>query len=132
VVRIHAERVEHSLRFWVRAVLDRVRADGPVRLPAHALTDPRLLRSTRLTIPDRHIRDLAGGLGSVHVAPLELASRICHRVHAAITYQHGVTSITTTAAEALDGVLLRRARSPDHQPIDTPSQIPGPSGTRSA
>jgi transglutaminase-like putative cysteine protease len=32
-----------------------------------------------------------------------LADRICQAVHSAITYQYGVTSIRTTAGEALEG-----------------------------
>jgi len=102
VVRFRAERVEHSVQFRVGALLERVRADGPVRLPADALTDPRLLRPTRLTAPDPRLRDLASGLGRGRPGPLELAERICHTVHSAITYQYGVTSIATTAAEALE------------------------------
>ena len=103
VVRIRAERVERSIRFEVAALLERVRSDGPVRLPADALTDPRLLRPTRLTAPDHRLRDLASELGRGRPGPLELADRICHTVHSAITYQYGVTSIATTAAEALQG-----------------------------
>ena len=102
VVRIRAERVERSIRFEVAALLERVRTDGPVRLPADALTDPRLLRPTRLTAPDHRLRDLASELGRGRPGPLELADRICRTVHSAITYQYGVTSIATTAAEALE------------------------------
>jgi transglutaminase-like putative cysteine protease len=103
VVRIRAERVERSIRFWIGALLERVRADGPVRLPAHALTDPRLLRPTRLTAPDPRLRDLASDVSRGRPDALELADRISQMVHSAITHEHGVTSIKTTAAEALEG-----------------------------
>ena len=72
VVRLHAERVERSVRFRVGALLERVHRDGPVRLRADALTDPRLLRATRLTAPDARLRNLAHELGRGD-DPLELA-----------------------------------------------------------
>ena len=45
VVRLHAERIERSVRFRVGALLERVHSDGPLRLHADALTDPRLRSS---------------------------------------------------------------------------------------
>ena len=101
VVRVRADRVEEGVRFGVVALLERVRADGPVHLPASALHDPRLLRPTRLTTPDDRLRDLAAGLRDG--TPLERAERICALVHDAIHYEYGVTSVETTAAEALSG-----------------------------
>lgn len=101
VVRVRADRVEQGVRFGVVALLERVRDDGPVRLPAAALRDPRLLRPTRLTTPDERLRDLAAGVREG--TPLERAERICALVHGAIRYEYGVTSVETTAAEALSG-----------------------------
>ena len=101
VVRIRAERVERSVQFQVGVLLERVHSDGPVRLAAEALTDPRLLRATRLTAPDPRLRKLAGELPRGEATSLELADRICQTVHSAITYQYGVTSVRTTAADAL-------------------------------
>jgi transglutaminase-like putative cysteine protease len=101
VVRLRAERVERSVQFRVGALLERVHGDGPVRLAASALTDPRLLNATRLTAPDPRLRELAWELGDGTATQLELAGRICQAVHSAITYQYGVTSVRTTAADAL-------------------------------
>ena len=101
VVRLRAERVERSVQFQVGALLERVRGDGPVRMPADALTDPRLLRATRLTAPDPRLRELARELGRGHATPLELADQICRTVHSAMTYEYGVTSVHTSAADAL-------------------------------
>ena len=101
VVQLRAERVERSVQFRVGALLERVLGDGPVRLAASALTDPRLLNATRLTTPDPRLRELAGELGDGTATQLELAGRICQAVHSAITYQYGVTSVRTTAADAL-------------------------------
>jgi transglutaminase-like putative cysteine protease len=101
VVRLRAERVERSVQFQVGALLERVHGDGPVWLAADALTEPRLLRATRLTAPDPRLRELAAELGRGEASPLQLAGRICQAVHSAITYQYGVTSVGTTAADAL-------------------------------
>jgi transglutaminase-like putative cysteine protease len=101
VVRLRAERVERSVQFQVGALLERVRGDGPVRMPADALTDPRLLRATRLTAPDPRLRELARELGRGQATPLELADQICRTVHSAMTYEYGVTSVHTSAADAL-------------------------------
>jgi transglutaminase-like putative cysteine protease len=103
VVRLNADRVERQVHFQLTALVERVRADGITHLPAAALTDPRLLRPTRLTAADTRLRELAWQLGRDEASPLELADQICRRVHSAISYEHGVTSVETTAAQALAG-----------------------------
>ena len=101
VARLHADRVERSVEFRLVAVVERVRDDGPVTLPAAALRSPGLLRPTRLTAADERLRALAGDLAGHGDTPHERAERICDVVHSAITYEYGVTSVRTTAAEAL-------------------------------
>jgi transglutaminase-like putative cysteine protease len=101
IVQFHAPRVEQSVEFRVTAILERVRGDGPPVLPVAALTDPRLLRPTRLTSADDRLRALAADLTAGGAAGLDLAQHICVAVHAAITYEYGVTTVETTAAEAL-------------------------------
>jgi transglutaminase-like putative cysteine protease len=103
VVRLRAERVEASVRFGIGALLERVRAEGPLRLPAAALTDPRLLRATRLTTPDPAVRELAWEQGRDGGTPTELAARICVAVHTALVYAEDSTTVATTAAQALAG-----------------------------
>lgn len=103
VVRLRADRVEDAVEFRIRAVLERVTKLGPVRLPAAALADPRMLRATRLTAPDDALRELAGRLGGPWDDQLELANAVCQAVHSAMTYRYGVTSVSSTAAEALAG-----------------------------
>lgn len=103
VVRVHAARVERSVEFRVAAIVERVRGDGPPTLPASALTDPRMLRPTRLTAPDDRLRELAASLTRRGAVGLDLAELICATVHAAVTYEYGVTTVDTTAAEALAG-----------------------------
>ena len=101
VVHVRAPAVPRSVEFRLEAVLERVRADGPVRLPAEALRAPRLLAPTRLTGPDDAVQRLAAAAVGRGGRPLTVAERICALVHDAIGYEHGVTSVATTAAAAL-------------------------------
>ena len=102
VAWLRAERVPHAIEFRLAAVLERVLDDGPTALPAAALRNPRLLRPTRLTSADERLRAMAADIVPETAAPAEeTAERICAAVFAAITYEYGVTSVTTTAAEAL-------------------------------
>jgi transglutaminase-like putative cysteine protease len=101
VTRSRVPLVPDQVEFVVEAVVERVGPDVDALLPAAALNDARLLRPTRLTAADPAIRDLAASLGGRN--PLASAERICTYVHEAISYAHGVTSVATTAAEALAG-----------------------------
>jgi transglutaminase-like putative cysteine protease len=101
VTRARVPVVPDSVEFVVEAVVERTGSGTDARVPAAALTDPRLLRETRLTAADPAIRRLAADLADRD--PLATAERICDHVHDAITYEYGVTSVTTTAAEALAG-----------------------------
>jgi transglutaminase-like putative cysteine protease len=98
---LHADRVTHAIEFRLAAVIERVLHDGPTLLPAQTLHNPRLLRPTRLTVADERLRDLAADLAARGTGPRDTAQRICDAVSQAITYEYGVTSVTTTAAEAL-------------------------------
>jgi len=105
VAWLRADRVPEAIEFRLAAVLERVRDDGPTVLGAQALANPRLLRPTRLTAPDEPLRALAADIlpGSARPGPAgaeEIAERICTAVFEAITYEYGVTAVTTTAAEA--------------------------------
>ena len=99
VAWLQADQVPEAIEFRLAAVIERVRDDGPALVPAAAL--PRLLRPTPLTAPDERLRDLAAGLAGPD--PEETAQRICDTVAAALTYESGVTSVQTTAAQALAG-----------------------------
>ena len=109
VAWLQAERVPHAIEFRLAAVLERIRADGPAVLPAAALHTPRLLRPTRLTSADERLRAMAADIvprarqtarpGAAD--PEDTAGRICAAVFDAISYEYGITSVTTTAAEVL-------------------------------
>jgi transglutaminase-like putative cysteine protease len=106
VAWLRAEHVPAAIEFRLAAVIERVRDDGPAVLAAEALRHPRLLRPTRLTAPDDRLRAMAAdaapqGARPGESEPEEIAERLCAAVFAAMDYEHGVTSVTTTAAEAL-------------------------------
>jgi transglutaminase-like putative cysteine protease len=103
VACLRAEHVPQVIEFRLAAVLERVRDDGPAVLPAEALSNPRLLRPTRLTAPDERLRALAADVAAHPGDPEETAERACAAVFAAMSYEYGATSVTTTAAEALAG-----------------------------
>ncbi len=102
VAWLRADRVPQAIEFRLGAVLERVRDDGPTMLAADALHSPRLLRPTTLTAADERLRAMATETaGNGDRDPEETAERICAAVFDAISYQYGITSVKTTAAEAL-------------------------------
>ena len=101
VAWVRSEQVTQAVEFRLVAVVERVRGDGPAVVDVGALRDPRLMRPTRLTAADDRLRAMADDLAA-HRGPAEQrAERICAAVHSALSYQDGVTSVQTTAAEAL-------------------------------
>jgi transglutaminase-like putative cysteine protease len=101
VAWLQADRVTEAIEFRLAAVIERVLDDGPTVLPADALHSPHLLRPTRLTAADGRLRAMAADIAAGASDPEERAERICDAVSAAITYEFGVTSVQTTAPEAL-------------------------------
>jgi transglutaminase-like putative cysteine protease len=89
-LRIDVPVVERSVEFAVTAELERAGAAAPHRMRP----DRRYLEPTTLTAPDAAIAALA---------PTADPAAICARVHAAFTYEWGITGVRTTAAEALAG-----------------------------
>jgi transglutaminase-like putative cysteine protease len=103
VTRVRLGVVPERVEFAVSAVVERCGpVTGPV-LPASALTDPRLLRPTRLTTPDAALRQVAAELRRTSRDDFEIAEAACAFVHSAIAYEYGPTSVSTTAAEAFAG-----------------------------
>ena len=101
VTRARVALVPELVEFVVRAEVERSGPGSEALLPVSALTDPRMLRPTRLTTADESIRRVAEELSDQDYAAT--ADRFCTYVHDTITYEFGVTSIFTTAAEALAG-----------------------------
>ena len=103
VTWLRAEHVAQAVEFRLTAIVERIRRDGPAALPAEALHSPALLSPTRLTAADERLRELASRLPATAMASLDRAEWICDLVHASLEYADGVTSVRTTAAEALAG-----------------------------
>ncbi|MFN8512774.1 MAG: transglutaminase family protein [Thermomicrobiales bacterium] len=84
--------------------LDRRRARHHQRPRHHLgtyLLQPRLQRTLRAHPARRRPRAAAAELAIGDAAPEALAARINAWVHAQLTYEHGITGVRTTAAEAL-------------------------------
>ena len=100
VMRFAADRVDAALEFRVAVLVERGLPPAGAVAP---VPDARLLRATRLTRPDHRLTQLAHdsvrGIGD----PLERVVALNAATHAGLTYEYGVTSVLTTAAEALAG-----------------------------
>lgn len=93
--------VEEAIDFEAWIVVER-RADGGTHYTdASWLSDPRMLEPSRLTQPDETLREVATTLLAEGLQGLELAQRINSWSYHALQYENGITTIRTTAAEAL-------------------------------
>jgi transglutaminase-like putative cysteine protease len=111
VVEVTAGRVARSVEFDAVSVVERTADAGPVRLPGSAAADRRLLEPSRLTEPDALMGKVARSLARGSSHPAALAERISRWVHEELAYEHGVTTVGTTASEALS---LGRGVCQDH------------------
>lgn len=102
VTTVRLEDVPQTVEFRVAAVIERTLSQTSL-LPAGALHDRRLLWATALTTPDEALREVAGALRVVAPGDLDFAQLCCERVNAAIGYEFGMTSTSTTAAQAYAG-----------------------------
>jgi len=93
VIEIDLSEVEHHVVFVVDSAVDHVDDGEPHIEPLSGVHR----FPTRLTTPDAALVMLAGDPGR------STAADICGRVHAALRYEWGITSVRTTAAEALAG-----------------------------
>jgi transglutaminase-like putative cysteine protease len=101
VLDLHVPFVETAIDFEAWIVVERS-ARGPHRLPVASLTDRRWLEPSSLTQPDDALRAVATSLQMAGTEMLPLARRINRWVFETMTYAPGVTTVETTAAEALD------------------------------
>ena len=100
IVDVFAPRVSGAIEFVAEVAVER-HAAGPNRLPDGWLADGYLLEPSPLTMADDRILKAAELLADSAEWGLPLADRINDWVYQSMTYQHGVTGIRTTAAEAL-------------------------------
>jgi transglutaminase-like putative cysteine protease len=100
IIDVFAPRVSGAIEFVAEVSVERHAAE-PNRLADGWLADGYLLEPSTLTVPDDRIRRAAETLAGSAEWGLALADRINDWVYQSMTYQHGVTGVRTTAAEAL-------------------------------
>ena len=100
IVHAFAPQVTDSIEFVAEVSVER-RADQPHRIPDGWLGDGYLLEPSPLTYADDRIMRAADDLAESAAWGLPLADRINDWVYQSMTYRHEVTSVRTTAAEAL-------------------------------
>ncbi len=100
IFEVFAPNVRETIEFVAQVSVER-RADEPNRLADGWLGDGYLLRPSRLTEPDEAILRAADDLAAAADWGLPLADGINDWVYQSMTYRHGVTGVSTTAAEAL-------------------------------
>ncbi len=101
VVEVSIPLVEQEVTFLSRSVVERDARHGPHLAPLLLLDDRRLFEPTRLTTPDCAITLLARDLRARGLTGASLARAASDCVYTTMTYAEDVTSIRTTAAEAL-------------------------------
>jgi transglutaminase-like putative cysteine protease len=103
IVELRATAVGEWIEFETWALV-RCRGFGAVStLLAASIGDSCILSPTVLTRADSVLKESARGLLATSTSGLDFAERACAWVHQALTYQHGVTDVHTTAAAALAG-----------------------------
>lgn len=103
VLDIAVPYVEEQVTFISWSTVERRADHGPHLASRSLLTDSRLLTPTDLTAPDSALRGLVDELRRTRLRGAELATRACALVHESMSYQHDVTGVRTTAAQALAG-----------------------------
>jgi transglutaminase-like putative cysteine protease len=103
VLDLTLEEVESHVEFTTWAVVEcQIPTDGS-QSPDDIGFDRRFGEPSRLTRPDEALRAVAAELRASGAGDLDLAALVCSRVHDHFSYEWGVTSVETTAAEAWVG-----------------------------
>lgn len=101
VLEVRADRVDNAIEFDVFAL---VRRDGPGGVtPVHAPFGRRPNVGRSLTRPDEFLVRVARRLEATHGGGLSFAEGACTWTHSALSYAFDVTTVSTTAAEAVAG-----------------------------
>jgi transglutaminase-like putative cysteine protease len=100
IVTAFAPRVSEEIEFVAEVSIER-HAGEPNRLADGWLSEGYLLEPSPLTTADERIRNASHELAESAEWGLPLADSINDWVYQSMTYQHGVTGVRTTAAEAL-------------------------------
>jgi transglutaminase-like putative cysteine protease len=100
VLDLSLEHVEREVEFSTWAVVEREAAVDGTDTPDAIAFDQRFAEASRLTRADDALRAVADELRGTGLQSVELADQISHRVFEHFEYRHGVTAVTTPAAEA--------------------------------
>lgn len=101
VLSVEIAAVERAIDFTAWIVVERDAAHDPIAVGAAAAAAPAFREPSPLTQPDDALRAAAAELRADGAGGATLAARINAWVHAHLAYEHGVTGVRTTAAEAL-------------------------------
>jgi transglutaminase-like putative cysteine protease len=99
VVEIEVPYVAEQVTFISWSVVER-NSGGPHLVANDLLNDPRLLAPSKLTAPDEALDELIVKLRSSGLQEAELATAACKEIFELMSYEHGVTTVRTTASEA--------------------------------
>ena len=105
VLDFSVEDVAQDVEFSTWVVVEREAAGAGIDEPDALVPDARFLEPSRLTVPDDALREAAAPLRASGLEGVELAREISRVVHGHFTYDWGVTSVLTTAAEAWQGAV---------------------------
>jgi transglutaminase-like putative cysteine protease len=103
IVELRATAVGEWIEFETWALVRRRGFGGVTTLPPASIGDNYILAPTLLTRADGVLAESARDLLAAGPSGLDFAERACSWAHQALTYQHGVTGVHTTAAAALAG-----------------------------
>jgi transglutaminase-like putative cysteine protease len=101
VIDISIPRVDERVTFVSWSVVERRADHPPHRVDSTVLLDRRFTDPSPLTAPDKALQVMADALRLRGLHGAELARAACTEVHAALAYAHDVTTVKTTAAQAL-------------------------------
>jgi transglutaminase-like putative cysteine protease len=99
IFNVFAPRVVDAIEFTARVSVERS-ASEPNRIK-RGLADAYVMEPSRLTQADDRLRYAADKLVNAVEWGLPLADKINDWVYQSMTYKHGVTTVSTTASEAL-------------------------------
>ncbi|MEP7288861.1 MAG: transglutaminase family protein [Chloroflexota bacterium] len=100
ILEVEVSQVNHSISFeLLMSIESEAHFTHPTAIDGDSID--YLLQYTPLTMPDSHIYAVVHQLQEDATSPHDLAQRINDWVYGAMRYQSGVTTVDTTAAEAL-------------------------------
>lgn len=100
ILDVEVPQADQAVTFELLMIIENERQSAP--LPTIAPDSVAYwLQPTSLTLPDPHIHAVARQLQATTTTPYDLALRIHAWIYDTMHYQSGVTTVNTTAAEAL-------------------------------